>query len=33
VGEINELTPVIAAWGPDLIFALVGLYFLLRMRS
>ena len=33
VGEINELTPVIAAWGPDAIFALAGLYFLLRMRS
>lgn len=33
VGEINELTPAIAAWGPDVIFALAGLYFLLRMKS
>jgi LPS export ABC transporter permease LptG len=33
IGEINELTPAIAAWGPDVIFALAGLYFLLRMKS
>jgi len=33
VGDINELTPAIAAWGPDVIFGLAGLYFLLRMRS
>jgi LPS export ABC transporter permease LptG/LPS export ABC transporter permease LptF len=33
VGEINELTPAIAAWGPDAIFALAGMYFLLRMKS
>ena len=33
VGEINELTPAIAAWGPDVIFALAGMYFLLRMKS
>jgi LPS export ABC transporter permease LptG len=33
VGEINELTPAIAAWGPDIIFALAGMYFLLRMKS
>jgi lipopolysaccharide export LptBFGC system permease protein LptF len=33
VGEINELTPAIAAWGPDVIFGLAGLYFLLRMKS
>jgi LPS export ABC transporter permease LptG/LPS export ABC transporter permease LptF len=33
VGEINDLTPVVAAWGPDVIFALAGMYFLLRMKS
>jgi LPS export ABC transporter permease LptG/LPS export ABC transporter permease LptF len=33
VGKINELTPAIAAWGPDAIFALAGLFFLSRMRS
>jgi lipopolysaccharide export LptBFGC system permease protein LptF len=33
VGEINELTPAIAAWGPDVIFSLAGLYFLMRMKS
>ena len=33
VGEINELTPAVAAWGPDVIFGLAGLYFLLRMKS
>ena len=33
VGEINDLTPAIAAWGPDVIFALAGMYFLLRMKS
>ncbi len=33
VGEINELTPAIAAWSPDVIFALVGIYFMMRMKS
>jgi len=33
VGEINELSPAVAAWTPDVIFGLAGLYFLLRMRS
>ena len=33
VGEINYLTPAIAAWGPDMIFVLVGIYFMMRMRS
>jgi LPS export ABC transporter permease LptG/LPS export ABC transporter permease LptF len=33
VGDINDLTPAIAAWGPDVIFGLAGLYFLLRMKS
>jgi lipopolysaccharide export LptBFGC system permease protein LptF len=33
VGELNQLQPAMAAWAPDLIFALAGVYFLLRMRS
>jgi lipopolysaccharide export LptBFGC system permease protein LptF len=33
VGEINDLTPTVAAWGPDVIFGLAGVYFLLRMKS
>lgn len=33
IGEINELQPAVAAWGPDVIFGLAGLYFLLRMKS
>jgi LPS export ABC transporter permease LptG/LPS export ABC transporter permease LptF len=33
VGAINELQPAVAAWGPDVIFGLAGLYFLLRMKS
>lgn len=33
IGQINELQPAVAAWGPDVIFGLAGLYFLLRMKS
>jgi len=33
IGEINELQPAVAAWGPDVIFGLAGLYFLMRMKS
>jgi LPS export ABC transporter permease LptG/LPS export ABC transporter permease LptF len=33
VGNLNQLPPRIAAWGPDVIFALAGLYFLARMRT
>jgi lipopolysaccharide export LptBFGC system permease protein LptF len=33
IGEINELQPSVAAWGPDVIFGLAGLYFLLQMKS
>jgi lipopolysaccharide export LptBFGC system permease protein LptF len=33
VGNLGQLTPVMAAWSPDLIFALFGLYFLARMRT
>jgi lipopolysaccharide export LptBFGC system permease protein LptF len=33
VGDVNLLPPVIAAWSPDGVFSLTGLYLLLRMRS
>jgi LPS export ABC transporter permease LptG len=33
VGNLNQLPPRIAAWGPDVIFSLAGLYFLARMRT
>jgi LPS export ABC transporter permease LptG/LPS export ABC transporter permease LptF len=33
VGDVGLLPPVMAAWSPDLIFALMGTYLLLRMRS
>ncbi len=33
IGDVNQLPPAIAAWSPDALFALTGLYLLLRMRS
>jgi lipopolysaccharide export LptBFGC system permease protein LptF len=33
VGNLSQLSPKMAAWSPDVVFALVGLYFLVRMRS
>jgi LPS export ABC transporter permease LptG len=33
VGNVNHLPPAIAAWSPDAVFALVGIYLLLKMRS
>jgi lipopolysaccharide export LptBFGC system permease protein LptF len=33
VGDVNLLPPAIAAWSPDGVFSLTGLYLLLRMRS
>jgi LPS export ABC transporter permease LptG/LPS export ABC transporter permease LptF len=33
MGGIGELDPAVAAWSPDVIFALAGLYLLLRVRS
>jgi LPS export ABC transporter permease LptG/LPS export ABC transporter permease LptF len=33
MGGIGELNPAMAAWSPDVIFALAGLYLLLRIRS
>ena len=33
IGNLNQLDPRIAAWSPDVIFSLAGLYFLARMRT
>lgn len=33
MGNLNQLPPQIAAWSPDALFALAGLYFTARVRS
>jgi LPS export ABC transporter permease LptG/LPS export ABC transporter permease LptF len=33
VGNVNYLPAVVAAWAPDALFSLAGLYLMLRMRS
>jgi lipopolysaccharide export LptBFGC system permease protein LptF len=33
LGSASQLPPDIAAWSPDAIFSLAGLYFLARVRS
>ena len=33
VGNLSQLPPKLAAWSPDVIFSLAGLYFLARMRT
>jgi LPS export ABC transporter permease LptG/LPS export ABC transporter permease LptF len=33
IGDVNQLPPAVAAWSPDALFSLTGLYLLLRMRS
>ncbi|MEO8099586.1 MAG: LptF/LptG family permease [Acidobacteriota bacterium] len=33
VGNLNQLPPAMAAWSPDAVFALAGIYFLARVRS
>ena len=33
IGDVNQLPPAVAAWAPDAMFALVGTYLLLRMKS
>jgi LPS export ABC transporter permease LptG len=33
VGNLNQLPPQVAAWSPDVVFSLAGLYFLARMRT
>ena len=33
IGDVSQLPPAMAAWSPDALFSLMGLYLLLRMRS
>jgi LPS export ABC transporter permease LptG/LPS export ABC transporter permease LptF len=33
IGNVGQLDPMVAAWAPDAIFALAGMYFILRLRS
>jgi LPS export ABC transporter permease LptG/LPS export ABC transporter permease LptF len=33
IGNLNQLPPDVAAWSPDAIFTLTGLYFLARLRT
>ena len=33
LGNLSELPPQLAAWSPDVVFSLVGLYFVFRMRT
>jgi lipopolysaccharide export LptBFGC system permease protein LptF len=33
LGDVNLLPATLAAWSPDLIFAMFGLYFFTRMRT
>lgn len=33
LGDVNQLPPAMAAWSPDALFSLAGLYLLMRMRS
>jgi lipopolysaccharide export LptBFGC system permease protein LptF len=33
LGDASLLQPSMAAWAPDVIFALAGMYFFLRMKS
>ena len=33
LGNLNELPPVVAAWSPDLLFGLGGLYLFLRVKT
>jgi lipopolysaccharide export LptBFGC system permease protein LptF len=33
IGNVNHLPPAVAAWSPDALFALAGLYLLLRMKT
>jgi lipopolysaccharide export LptBFGC system permease protein LptF len=33
MGNVNYLPAQVAAWSPDALFALAGMYLMLRMRS
>jgi lipopolysaccharide export LptBFGC system permease protein LptF len=33
IGDLNQLPAAMAAWFPDVLFSLAGLYFMARMRT
>jgi lipopolysaccharide export LptBFGC system permease protein LptF len=33
LGDVSQLPPAMSAWAPDVLFALAGMYLLLRMRT
>jgi lipopolysaccharide export LptBFGC system permease protein LptF len=33
VGDLNQLPAAMAAWSPDALFSLAGLWFMTRMRT
>jgi lipopolysaccharide export LptBFGC system permease protein LptF len=33
IGNINQLPAPVAAWSPDAVFSLAGLYFMTRMKT
>ncbi len=33
IGDLNQLPAIMAAWSPDIIFSLAGLYFMARMKT
>jgi lipopolysaccharide export LptBFGC system permease protein LptF len=33
IGNVNQLPPAVAAWSPDAVFSLAGLYLMARMRT
>ncbi|MGH9584309.1 MAG: LptF/LptG family permease, partial [Bryobacteraceae bacterium] len=33
MGDLNQLPAAMAAWSPDVLFALAGLYFMTRMKT
>ena len=33
LGDVSLLPPAMAAWAPDLIFSLAGVYLMMRLRS
>jgi lipopolysaccharide export LptBFGC system permease protein LptF len=33
IGNVNQLPPALAAWSPDAVFSVAGLYMMARMRT
>ncbi len=33
IGDLNQIPAIMAAWSPDVIFSLAGLYFMARMKT